>query len=646
MRSRLPTAKLALLLLVAAPGCPDIDSAPPAAPEGYSEVRQPCAERDPLRKVYFGDLHVHTAFSFDAWTYDVRTTPRDAYRFARGETIHLPPLGPDGTGTTAVRLDRPLDFAAVTDHAEYLGEVSLCTTPGSPAYDTATCAAYRPPASSFFNLNVGADPPVRADFCQDNTLCTDAAGPVWQVIKDAAEEAYDRTSACRFTSFVAYEYSLSPLGTNLHRNVIFRNAVTLPSPITTFDAETPRKLWAALDLQCRRAGNGCDVLAIPHNSNLSNGRLFEVEAPFGRTVEDERRTAVLRASMEPLVEVYQHKGDSECISGLGPAIGEPDEACSFEKQHAPPYDDCGEDTGYGGLGGFGCVSWRDYLRGVLETGLLEGERLGENPYKLGFIGSTDTHNGTPGRTEERSYQGHLGNQDQSPEASLAGNAIAGTPLLSSPGGLAGVWAEENSRDALFDALRRRETFATSGTRLTVRTFGGWEYPKDLCERADLLAQGDARGVPMGGELSASGRSAAPMMVVSALRDPGTPDHPSAKLQRAQIVKLWVTDDGTPHEAVFDIAGDAQNGATVDLDTCEPQGPGEDTLCAVWTDPQFDPKRPALYYARVIENPTCRWSTHVCRSLPSEEREALGCDNLGVPKVIQERAWTSPIWYTP
>lgn len=645
-RPLLAAALPALALPLLAAGCPDAETAPPG-PSPYSEAREPCAERDPLRKAYFGDLHVHTAFSFDAWTYDVRTTPAEAYRFARGEAIRLPPLDADGKGTTEVRLDRPLDFAAVTDHAEYLGEVSLCTTPGSPAYDTPTCAAYRPPQSSFLGLGVGADPPVRADFCQDTTLCTDAAAPVWQVTRDAAEEAYDRTSACRFTTFVAYEYSLSPLATNLHRNVIFRNAEVLPAPITTYEAETPRELWAQLDLRCRRAGTGCDVLAIPHNANLSNGQMFEVEAPGDAPVDEQRRAAALRASMEPLVEVYQHKGDSECLSGIGPAVGGPDELCAMEKQHFPPFQDCGLDgTGKGGLGGFGCVSWRDYLRGALETGLLEGERLGENPYKLGFVGSTDTHNGTPGAVEESTYRGHLGLADQSPELALGTTALAGAPLLSSPGGLAGVWAEENSRDAIFDALRRRETFATSGPRMVVRLFAGWGYPADLCARPDLVAEGYARGVPMGADLPPRPQTGSPTFVLSALRDPGTEGHPGTPLQRAQIVKLWVDAAGTPHEAVIDVAGDAGNGASVDLATCEPQGPGADSLCAVWADPDFDPARPALYYARVLENPSCRWSTHLCNSLPADQREALGCGSLPVPATIQERAWTSPVWYTP
>jgi hypothetical protein len=328
---------LSLLVLTAA--CEQLTP----LPSPYSEDRDPCAERDPLKKAYFGDLHVHTAFSFDAWTYDVRTSPADAYRFARGEAIRLPPLDASGLGTTEVRLDRPLDFAAVTDHAEYLGETSLCSDPDSPVYDVPACVSYRPPTSSFLDLYIGADPPARPDFCGDGEICLSAAAPVWQAIQDAAEEAYDRTADCRFTTFVGYEYSLSPGGTNLHRNVLFRNARATAAPITFFDAETPQNLWDMLQVQCKLAGNGCDVLAIPHNSNLSNGRMFEVEYPRAKTLEDERRQAALRAEMEPLVEIYQHKGDSECINGLLTVPGAPDELCSLEKQQSAPLDDCGVD---------------------------------------------------------------------------------------------------------------------------------------------------------------------------------------------------------------------------------------------------------------------------------------------------------------
>ena len=637
------------LVLVAA--CESVEP----LPSPYSEEREPCAERDPLRKVYFGDLHVHTAFSFDAWTYDVRTTPADAYRFARGEAIRLPPLGADGVGTTEVKLARPLDFAAVTDHAEYLGETSLCSTPGTPAYDSLACVRYRPPESSFLDFYIGSDPPARPDFCADGTVCEDAAAPVWKVTQEAAEEAYDRTAECRFTTFVGYEYTLSPTGTNLHRNVIFRNATALPAPITIFEAPQAKDLWEMLNVQCKQAPTGCDVLAIPHNSNLSNGRMFEVEYPRAKTEEEERAQARLRAEMEPLVEIYQHKGDSECINGLPTVPGGPDELCSIEKQQFQPLEDCGVDgTSWGAIAGLGCTSWRDYVRGALESGMVEGARIGENPFKLGFIGSTDTHNGTPGATDEASYKGHLGLADQSPEAALGGDAFAGQPLLSNPGGLAGVWAEENSRDALFDALRRKETFATSGPRIAVRLFAGWDYPANLCERADLVAVGYRGGVPMGGDLPAppggagqdGAAGAGPVIVVSALADAGTASQPGTPLQRAQIVKMWLGPDGAPHEAVFDVAGDANNGATVDTATCEPSGAGATSLCAVWRDPDFDPQSPATYYARVVENPTCRWSTHLCRSLSPEKRAELGCSSLPVPATVQERAWTSPVWYTP
>jgi len=637
--------------LALAAGCVDVETGPVGATPrtGYSEQREVCAERDPLKKAYFGDLHVHTALSFDAWTYDVRTTPADAYAFARGETIRLPPLDANGVGTTEVRLDRPLDFAAVTDHAEFLGETSLCSTPGSPAYDSETCVTYRPPGRSYLGFFVGADPPVRAELCGDDiSVCTKAAAPVWQLIQDTAEAAYDRTSACRFTTFVAYEYSLSPLGTNLHRNVIFRNAQTIASPVTTFDAPTPQKLWRTLAASCKNAPTGCDVLAIPHNSNLSNGRMFEVEYPGAQTLDEEREQAKLRAEMEPLVEIYQHKGDSECISGLPTVPGAPDELCSLEKQQFPPLTDCGVDgTSWGGIAGLGCTSWRDYVRGALETGLVEGERLGENPYKLGFVASTDTHNGTAGATDESTFRGHLGISDQTPEDALQGDTIVGRPLYANPGGLAGIWAEENSRDALFDALQRRETFATSGPRILVRTFAGWDFPADLCTRPDLVSEGYRGGVPMGGELSAApGAASAPRIVVSALRDAGTKERPGTQLQRAQIVKLWLAPDGSPQESVVDVAGDAESGAGVDTATCETFGPGADSFCAVWSDPDFDPARPAIYYARIVENPTCRWTTHVCNGLSPEKRAALQCDSLGVPRTVQERAWTSPVWYTP
>jgi hypothetical protein len=614
----------------------------------YSETRAACSDHDPLKKAFFGELHSHTSYSFDAWTYGLRSKPADAYAFAQGQPATLPAPAAGGA-PVAVQLDRPLDFAAVTDHSEYLGETSLCSTPGSAAYDSMTCQEYR--TGDFIPLGTGSIPPnpVRADFCgSDGAACKSAAAPVWQDIQDAAEAAYDRTADCRFTSFVAYEYSLSPLGSNMHRNVIFRNAHALPAPLSMYEAPEPQDLWAQLKKQCREAGTGCDVIAIPHNSNASNGLMFRTEYEDATTVDQQRQQARLRAEMEPLVEIMQHKGDSECINGLPEVAGAPDELCDFEKIQQPPLDDCGPDrTGAAGLAQMGCVSWRDFVRNALKLGLSEQLRLGVNPFKLGIIASTDTHSATPGHVDETHFTGHTGNLDDGPDGALATTTTIGNRALDNPGGLAGVWAEENSRDSIFDALKRRETFGTSGPRIAVRFFGGWNYDAGLCGDAELVQKGYAGGVPMGGDLShpppSSAGGAAPRFVVAAMADGGGLATP---LQRVQIVKGWVDGDGNLQEQVFEVAGDANSGATVDVNTCQTSGGGSTSLCAVFTDPAFDATRPAFYYARAVENPTCRWSTFLCNSLSAGDQTRLGCDRLGVPKTIQERAWSSPIWYTP
>jgi hypothetical protein len=625
MKQVLP--KLEHVLLVALTGC----SSPPPA---YHDTRQPCAEHDPLRKAYFGELHSHTSYSFDAWTYGIRTRPSDAYAFAKGQPGMLPAPA-SGGDPVPVQLSRPLDFAAVTDHSEYLGETTLCTTPGSAAYDTDTCVGYR--GGSFIPLGAASLPPnpIRADFCKaDGDPCKAAAAPVWKDIVDAAENAYDRTSECKFTTFIAYEYSLSPLGSNMHRNVIFRNSRALPAPISFYEAPEPLELWTQLKKQCLDAGNGCDVIAIPHNSNASNGLEFRIEYPDANGIEGERKQASLRAQLEPLVEMVQHKGDSECINGLPEVAAAPDELCDFEKWQKPPYKDCGQDgTGAGGLGQLGCVSWRDYVRNALKLGLSEQLRLGVNPFKLGFIASTDTHSGTPGAVEESRFTGHTGNLDDNPSGALATNTTIGDRTLDNPGGLAAVWAEENSRDSIFDAMKRREAFGTSGPRMTVRFFGGWNYDGALCGDAELVKKGYAGGVPMGGDLPKP-NGAAPHFVVAAQAD----ETPLAKLQ---VIKGWVDAAGGLQEKVYDVA--SEPGATVDTATCQRSAGGAMQMCSVWVDPDFDPSLLAFYYARVVENPSCRWSTYMCNSLSPADKVQLGCDKL--PQTIQERAWSSPIWYS-
>jgi len=612
----------------------------------YVEPRLPCAQHDANRSVFFGDLHVHTTYSFDVNAFEVRNTPVDAYRFARGATLTLPPLDADGNGTRSVKLERPLDFAAVTDHSEFLGEVEACTTPGANGYDSPTCTTFRAGSNQAivsFAFNLTNQDPVRSeDLCgRDGKGCSSNAGAVWARIQSAAENAYDKTAACSFTSFVAYEYTAATNYSTLHRNVIFAND-HVPAPTTYFEQPSPQGLWKQLKATCLDGAiPGCDVLAIPHNPNESNGHMFVVEYPGASGVDEQKAQAQQRSEMEPLVEIYQHKAASECMNGIGATLGAPDEQCSFEAPRRNPVTDCGDSTGVGGVTRLGCFSSLDFVRGALLAGLAENERLGVNPYRLGIIASTDTHNGTPGLTDERDFVGHRGTDDDTAAKRLGNGSLTPGGIEFSGGGLTAVWAEENSRPSLFAALRRREVYGTSGPRLTVRFFGAPSLPADLCSDPNLVSKAYAAGVPMGSVLPKLGT--APSFVVAALRDPGTPSHPSVPLQRIQIVKGW-RDAAGNHQAVYDIGGNPNNGASVDAD-CTPHGAGDDSLCAVFTDPDFHATDNAFYYARVLENPTCRWSTYECNALALADRPA-SCTDPTIPKTVQERAWTSPIWYSP
>jgi hypothetical protein len=601
--------------------------------------RQPCADYEPLRRAFYGDLHVHTTYSLDASTQDTRNTPSDAYRFARGEALGIQPYDADDAALRTLQLGRPLDFAAVTDHSELFGEVATCRTPGMPGYDTLVCRIYRGwPRLAFYLMNSRASQGHRYSFCgDDGEVCREAARGPWKIMQDAAEAAYDRSSSCRFTSFVAYEWTGSG-GTdasNLHRNVVFSSDAVPNLPISFVDGTDPAFLWGELDRQCRSAGIGCDVLVIPHNSNLSAEKMWPLENADGSLLTAEQARA--RASAEPLVEVFQHKGESECRLGAGTE----DELCNFEQL---PYDT---------MAGVQTEMLREtpgpnnFVRSILREGLAQQERIGVNPFALGMIASTDTHLGTPGYVDERRHVGHGG----------AGPPVTELPrglpdrIEFNPGGLAAVWAEENSREAIFAALRRRETFGTSGPRMQVRLFGGWDYSDHLCEDSNLARAGYAGGVPMGGELPERPSGAAPTFIATALKDVGTATRPGTDLQRIQIVKLWL-EDGEPRERVLDVAGNPAGGADVDLASCEPRGSGHAALCSVWTDPAFDPDASSLYYARVLENPTCRWSTWICNehgvdcsSPGSVPDELAACCDPSIPKSIQERAWTSPIWYT-
>lgn len=613
-----------------------------AEPAKPVEPHVPCLQRNPERNVYFGDLHVHTGYSFDANAFDVRTTPADAYRFARGEPVSLPPFDGTGQGRT-LKIDRPLDFAAVTDHSEYLAEVESCTVPGSPGYDSSSCQTFRTGGNNAvvaFAFAFSFPDPMRPSVCP-NGDCSATLATVWQRVQEAAANAYDASAECRFTSFVGYEYTAVTGLATQHRNVIFRNS-RVPQPISYFEQPTARKLWTELETQCLDRGDGCDVLVIPHNSNESNGNMFTIEA--SGSLDEDRRRAEQRSAMEPLVEIYQHKAASECMNGLSGVLGAPDEQCGFEPPRRAEVTDCGDGTGSGGASRLGCFSRMDFVRNVLGYGLKERKRLGINPFRLGIIASTDTHNGTPGAVSEQDFIGHRGLDDDTTDLRLGGGSLTPGGIEFSPGGLAAIWAEENTRDALFDAMRRREVYGTSGPRIALRVFGGWDgVDANACSDLTMVKNLYQSAVPMGAKLGKR-TSGPPRFVVSALRDPGTASRPSVPLQRVQMVKGWLDGD-TPHLEVFDIAGDANNGATVDENTCVPSGPGADQLCTVWEDPAFDPDTYAFYYVRVLENPTCRWSTYTCNSLPVDQRPP-SCTDPDLPKTVQERAWSSPIWYEP
>ena len=635
-----------------------------AVPEGVeAPARVACAHRDERKMALWGDLHVHTMLSSDAFNYDLQVRPDGAYRYAFGGEILLPPNDENGEGTRRVRIDRPLDFAAVTDHAEFFGEQVLCTDEVSPAYSTEMCRAIRDamgPIDSPLRFKIMHPFPSReAEICgEDGVRCAEALQKGWSETIAAAEKWNDKSAACARTTFIAYEYSSMRLGSNLHRNVIFRGSAVPKRPISYMDVQREWELWSLLDTQCNESDTGCEAIAIPHNSNISNGRMFNIDYPGASSVEEEVARAKLRIKVEPIVEMMQHKGDSECRRGLPGVIGVEDALCDFEKfengafryrNGDEPPRACSDGFLQDSIPHLGpsCLSRRSYVRYALADGLAEEARIGVNPFKFGLMASTDTHNAMAGGVEERSWPGHLGVADGSPEARLRSGDSGMGNYSNGPGGLIGVWAEENARDAIFDAMQRKEVFGTSGPRIEPRFYGGWGLQPGLCGGADVVGDVLGRGglaVPMGGDLPPRMGEGGPTFAVWASRDPGTPEAPGGLLQRLQIVKGWVDDAGDVHEEVVDVAG-GPNGADVDPATCAPRGSGYDSLCGVWRDPEFDPARRAVYYARVIENPSCRYHTWQCLDLPEGDRPA-GCDDDLMQDVQQERAWTSPIWYTP
>ncbi len=619
--------------------------AAPAQTEVQAEIStETCENASEHRMALFGDTHVHTSYSFDAAANSTGATPEDAHRYARGAAIPFFPIDESGDPAGTAQIDRPLDFLAVTDHGEFLGERAVCRTPGSPKYDTEFCVNYRADERQgmmMLGTSITTETPNRiAAVCdEDGGLCAEYARAPWQSIQEAANAAND---PCHFTSFIAYEYTGTPGTSNYHRNVIFRNDAVPDLPVSYIDAPIDSKLWAGLDEACTE---DCDYLTIPHNSNLANGRM----TPYRKlkpTLANKRAYAETRLKREPIMEIFQHKGSSECINGLTTILGAPDELCDIESvrrmgenktyvtrdlsggslstnQASEITGACepGEE-GSNGMLGAGCVDPTDFQRSALAVGLAEEQAIGLNPIKLGIIAATDTHSATPGAVLENAWTGAVTGESTPAERLQPGLLTSG--IDGNPGGLAGVWATENTRDAIFDAMLRREVFGTSGPRITVRLFAGWNYDAELCDATDMLAAAYAGGVPMGGDLSQA-QSRKPSFLAVANKDPH-----SLGLTELQLIKGWVDSEGRLHNAVIPMTQSAT-----------PAG----SLCTVFTDDTFDADFPTYYYLRALEPESPRWHTFDCERIEEAARPEV-CSDGRYPETVREMAWSSPIWYKP
>ena len=601
----------------------------------------PYADRAFPSNVYFGDTHVHTGLSADAGGSGTRLMPRDAYRFARGEQVI------SNTGQP-VKLARPYDFFMITDHSDAMGSIT-------DIIDGAPNILADPEGRKFHeDFNAGGQTAAQAMFRLINQFAQGEISPelnyqpgnpafkrVWDDLLRAAEEYNDPG---HFTTFIAFEWTSLVAGNNLHRNVIFRDGAERAGqvvPYTTtppIGSRNPSDLWKWMANYEKQTGG--DVTAIPHNGNLSNGMMFAMQDDFANGAPLDRAYAEERQKWERIYEVTQYKGDGEAHPLLSPEDGFAD----FET-----WD-------FGNLDGTQAKTPEmlpgEYARSGLLRGLQLEAKLGVNPFKFGLEGATDTHTGLS-TVEEENFFGKFTTYEPSPErAAHAGKpSPAGIAMPSggdySSAGLTAVWASENTRGALFDAMERREVYATTGPRMRVRFFGGWAFDKDDALRRDLAALGYSKGVPMGADLPApDAGTKAPTFLAYALRDPI-----GANLDRIQIIKGWLDAEGNPREKVYDVAwsGDRKPDAKGKLppvgDTVDLSIPswtntiGASELGAVWTDPDFDPKLRAFYYARVIEIPTPRWTAYdrVKFKLDLPEK---------IPLTTQERAYTSPIWYTP
>jgi len=584
-----------------------------------TEAAQP--KPAPVRGAYFGNLHVHTGWSNDAYNMNVRATPDDAYFYAKGEAIRI-------QNGALVKMDRPLDFMAVTEHAEYVGIMTRLQNPKNPLYNHPLAKDLR---------SKDNDVRVKATLAIMNTVMTGKpipefvdkklAGEIWQ---DIVKVANRHNKPGKFTALIGIEWSSNgPSGhQNLHRNLIFRGDTGPDSTFSTFDSIKPEDLWTYLE-NIRK--QGFQVLAIPHNSNMSEGLMFAPRYSDGQPLD--KAYAERRILNEPLVEIKQTKGASE----THPLLSPDDEFAGFE---ISDYS-----TDLKAFGSARSLPKNGYVRDAYRMGLVLEDQLGVNPYKFGVIGSGDGHNAAVSYRQQDGI-GVFGDQDDAPDKRLQNKGTMGNMFKTfGTSGLAGVWAEENSRPSIWDALHRKETFGTSGTRISVRFFGGWDYKFGDDQGKNFAKVGYEKGVPMGGDLQARPEKAkAPTFLIWAEKDPD-----GANLDRIQVVKGWAK-HGQSFEKIYNVAWSGNRSPDVKTGRLAPVGNtvdvakatysntiGADKLSVVWQDPEFDPTLRAFYYVRVLEIPTPRWTTFDAKELKITAPD---------PATLQERAYTTPIWYTP
>jgi hypothetical protein len=606
---------------------------------------------NPLKNVYWGDTHLHTSYSPDAFLMGNQTAdPDTAYRYAKG----LPVVHP--YHRARIQIHTPLDFLVVSDHGEFMGVIPNILKDNPVVANTETGKRYKQMFAEGKSIEVFSEiigqvnkvTPINPELHNE-----DISRTVWGEIMSAADR---HNEPGKFTAFMGWEWSSTPGGANLHRVVVMREGKEKGEqfiPYTSLESDKPEDLWKWLDNTT--AKTGANFLAIPHNSNISQGLMFPLQDSEGNLITKEY--ADTRMKWEPLVEMTQIKGDSETHPNLSPT----DEFADYETYDHLIAVEGAEARNMFTDGFLGQLSEQDrelilknkqqvakagdYARSALKRGLVIEDRIGANPYKFGMIGSTDSHTAMAS-AEETNFHGKMA-IDSTPETKLK-DVIPGTPGWDmGAAGLVAVYAEQNTRTAIFDGMQRKEVYATTGPRIQLRFFGGWDYLPSDVSASDMVAIGYKKGVPMGSDLSKAPAGKAPSFMITAMKDPV-----DANLDRIQIVKGWVDKEGMPQEKVFDVAlADGRTvgangkvepiGNTVDLKTGKyTNSIGDAQLATVWTDPEFDASVRAFYYVRVLQIPTPRHTLFDTIALGIDPKES------GNPATIQERAYSSPIWYTP